>query len=129
MSGGFLEIKDISEMPLVSRDAPSPVDGAPTVALVSLGCAKNTVDSEIMLAALSNAGYRLVADAAEAQVAIVNTCGFIEDAKRESIDAILGLAELKNEGLLESLVVAGCLADSPRNRRVRIPPAKRSPTP
>jgi ribosomal protein S12 methylthiotransferase len=111
MSGGFLEIKDISEMPLVSRDAPSPVDGAPTVALVSLGCAKNTVDSEIMLAALSNAGYRLVADAAEAQVAIVNTCGFIEDAKRESIDAILGLAELKNEGLLESLVVAGCLAE------------------
>lgn len=111
MSGGFLEIKDISEMPLVSRDAPPPADGAPAVALVSLGCAKNTVDSEIMLAALSRAGYRLVADAAEAQVAIVNTCGFIEDAKRESIDVILGLAELKNDGLLESLVVAGCLAE------------------
>ncbi len=111
MSGELIQIVDRSEMPLISRDAPAaPPPGAPAAALVSLGCAKNTVDSEIMLAALAGAGYRLVCDAAEANVAIVNTCGFIEDAKRESIDAILDLAELKKTGL-ESLVVAGCLAE------------------
>ncbi len=112
MSGELLRIMDKSEMPLISRGALSaPTTDAPAVALISLGCAKNTVDSEIMLGALAEAGYRLVGDTAEAQVAIVNTCGFIEDAKRESIDVILGLAELKKEGILESLVVAGCLAE------------------
>ncbi len=111
MSGDLIQIMDRSEMPLIGRGAPAelPPD-APTAALISLGCAKNTVDSEIMLAALAGAGYRLVGDASEAQVAIVNTCGFIEDAKRESIDVILDLAELKKSGL-ESLVVAGCLAE------------------
>ncbi len=119
MSGEMLQIRDISEMPLVSRDAPAPVQGAPAAALVSLGCAKNTVDSEIMLAALVRAGYRLVADAREARVVIVNTCGFIEDAKRESIDAILDLARLKEEGPLESLIVAGCLAERYRGELAR----------
>jgi ribosomal protein S12 methylthiotransferase len=111
MSGEFLRIQDVSQMPVISRDAPPAAEGSPTAALVSLGCAKNTVDSEIMLASLVRAGYRLVADAGEANVAIVNTCGFIEDAKRESIDTILGLAGLKEEGRLETLVVAGCLAE------------------
>ena len=112
MSGSLLRIQPISEMPLARRGAPAPVDpDAPTAALVSLGCAKNTVDSEIMLAALAGAGYRLVSDAAEARVAVVNTCGFIEDAKRESIDAILELGRLKETGGLATLVVAGCLAE------------------
>ncbi len=112
MSGNLLQIKPISEMPLVRRDAPVPMGPeAPRAALISLGCAKNTVDSEIMLAALSGAGYRLVSDAEDAQVAIVNTCGFIEDAKRESIDTILEIAQLKEAGDLETLVVAGCLAE------------------
>ena len=112
MSGSLLRIQPISEMPLARRGAPAPVDpDAPTAALVSLGCAKNTVDSEIMLAALAGAGYRLVSDAAEARVAVVNTCGFIEDAKRESIDAILELGRLKETGGLDTLVVAGCLAE------------------
>ena len=102
MSGEFLQIQDVSQMPVISRDAPPAAEGSPTAALVSLGCAKNAVDSEIMLASLVRAGYRLVADAGEANVAIVNTCGFIEDAKRESIDTILGLAGLKEEGLLET---------------------------
>ena len=112
MSSDLLQIKPISEMPLVRRDAPVPMGPeAPGAALISLGCAKNTVDSEIMLAALSGAGYRLVSDAEDAQVAIVNTCGFIEDAKRESIDTILEIAQLKEAGDLETLVVAGCLAE------------------
>ena len=112
MSGSLLRIRPVSEMPLARRGAPAPVDpDAPTAALVSLGCAKNTVDSEIMLAALAGAGYRLVSDAAEARVAVVNTCGFIEDAKRESIDAILELGRLKETGGLDTLVVAGCLAE------------------
>ncbi|MEE9257477.1 MAG: hypothetical protein V3V56_09970, partial [bacterium] len=111
MSGDLLQIQDIAEAPLVSRAASAPAPGAPSVALISLGCAKNTVDSEIMLGALVRAGYRLVPDAADARVAIVNTCGFIEDAKRESIDASLDLARLTEEGGLESLVVAGCLAE------------------
>ena len=112
MSENLLQIKPISEMPLVRRDAPVPMGPeAPGAALISLGCAKNTVDSEIMLAALAGAGYRLVSDAEDAQVAIVNTCGFIEDAKRESIDTILEVAQLKEAGGLETLVVAGCLAE------------------
>ena len=112
MSESLLHIKPISEMPLVRRDAPVPLGPeAPSAALISLGCAKNTVDSEIMLAALAGAGYRLVSDAEDAQVAIINTCGFIEDAKRESIDTILEVAQLKESGDLETLVVAGCLAE------------------
>ena len=101
----------IGEKPLVRLAAPEVDGNAPRAALVSLGCAKNTVDSEIMLAALAQAGYRLVGDAAEADVAIVNTCGFIEDAKRESIDAILRVAAHKEGGPLKTLVVAGCLAE------------------
>ena len=112
MSESLLQIQPISEMPLVRRDAPVPLGSeAPSAALISLGCAKNTVDSEIMLAALAGAGYRLVSEAEDAQVAIVNTCGFIEDAKRESIDTILEVAQLKEAGGLETLVVAGCLAE------------------
>ena len=113
MSGELVQIgakPRAREDALVRRPAPLPAD-APKAALVSLGCAKNTVDSEIMLAALARAGYALVPDAAEAQVAIVNTCGFIEDAKRESIDAILDVGALKETGGLETLVVAGCLAE------------------
>ena len=113
MSENLLQIQPNSEMPLVRCGAPGPMGPeAPRAALISLGCAKNTVDSEIMLAALAGAGYRLVSDAEDAQVAIVNTCGFIEDAKRESIDTILEVAQLKKEaGGLETLVVAGCLAE------------------
>ena len=103
MSESLLQIQPISEMPLVRRDAPVPLGPeAPRAALISLGCAKNTVDSEIMLAALAGAGYRLVSEAEDAQVAIINTCGFIEDAKRESIDTILEVAQLKEAGGLET---------------------------
>lgn len=80
------------------------------IGMASLGCPKNQVDAEIMLATLENAGYELVADETEAEVIIVNTCGFIESAKQESIDTILDLASLKDEGNLKKIIVTGCLA-------------------
>jgi len=81
------------------------------VGLISLGCPKNLVDSEVMLGLLKREGHTLTADRSEAEVIVVNTCGFIEDAKRESIEAILEAAELKKTGACKRLVVAGCLAE------------------
>lgn len=81
-----------------------------SVGLVTLGCPKNQVDSEIMLGLLDQAQYHIVDDAEEADVLIVNTCGFIESAKRESIDTILELSEYKLSGRLKYLIVTGCLA-------------------
>jgi ribosomal protein S12 methylthiotransferase len=75
----------------------------------TLGCPKNRVDSEIMLGTLAEAGYRLVQEPARADVIVVNTCGFIESAKEESVSAILELAEQKREGRCKKLVVTGCL--------------------
>jgi ribosomal protein S12 methylthiotransferase len=81
-----------------------------TVHLLTLGCPKNLVDSELMLGVLANAGYRITTDPADAQVLIVNTCAFIEAAKKESIAAILEAAELKTNAPGRRLVVAGCMA-------------------
>lgn len=82
-----------------------------TVGMVSLGCPKNQMDAELMLAKLQNAGLRVVPDAALADVAIINTCGFIEDAKQESIEQILEFARLKADGQIQKLVVTGCMAE------------------
>lgn len=81
------------------------------VGMVGLGCPKNQVDAEIMLNSLKQGGYEITADENEAEVIIVNTCGFIEDAKKEAIDNILELAELKKNGKLKAIVVTGCLAE------------------
>ena len=81
------------------------------VGMVSLGCAKNQVDGEVLMASLKNAGYELCDDAALADVAIVNTCGFIESAKAESIEEILELVTLKKEGRIKKIVVTGCLSE------------------
>src|SRR5690348_2787649 len=81
-----------------------------TVHLLTLGCPKNLVDSELMLGALANAGYEITSDPASAQVLIVNTCAFIEAAKKESIAAILEAAELKTNTPGRRLVVGGCMA-------------------
>jgi ribosomal protein S12 methylthiotransferase len=83
---------------------------AKTVAVISLGCPKNTVDSEVMLGKLAQDRYSLVKDPTQAEVVIVNTCGFIEASKKESIDTILEVAKLRRTGHLKSLVVGGCLA-------------------
>ena len=80
------------------------------IALESLGCSKNLVDAEIMMGILNEKGYRLTGDFEEADVIIVNTCGFIESAKQESIDTILDFADLKQTGNLKLLIVTGCLA-------------------
>lgn len=89
------------------------------VAIVSLGCPKNQMDAELMLAKLRDAGFTLTADSGTADVVIVNTCGFIEDAKREAIDNILELAQLKAEGRIRGLVVTGCLAQRYREELAR----------
>jgi len=81
-----------------------------TVCLISLGCPKNKVDAEVMLGDLVDHGYRVVMDPAEADVIIVNTCGFIEDAKVESIDTILEMAEYKETGRCRVLMMSGCLS-------------------
>jgi len=81
------------------------------VGFVSLGCPKNLVDSEVMLGLLSKSGHQITADQNEAEIIIVNTCGFIETAKQESIDTILEMADLKTTGACRRLVVAGCLVE------------------
>ena len=85
------------------------------VAMISLGCPKNQVEAEHMLALLADAGCELVGDASEAQVAVVNTCGFIDSAKQEAIDSILEMAALKQQGLC-GIVVTGCLAERYRQQ-------------
>lgn len=80
------------------------------IGVISLGCAKNLVDTEIVLGFLTEAGHEIVSDPLKAEVIIVNTCGFIEDAKEESINAILEMADMKENGVCEILIVMGCLS-------------------
>jgi ribosomal protein S12 methylthiotransferase len=82
---------------------------ATRVYMHTLGCPKNRVDSEVMLGTLAEAGYRLVQEPEKAEVIVVNTCGFIESAKEESVQAIVELADLKSSGRCKKLVVTGCL--------------------
>ncbi len=98
----------------VSSDAPRTAPGpARSVALVTLGCARNEVDSEELAGRLEAAGWRLVDDAAEADVAVVNTCGFVEQAKKDSIDVLLEAADLRDDGRArtQAVVAVGCLAE------------------
>src|SRR6266853_2952010 len=83
----------------------------PKVGFVSLGCPKNLVDSEVMLGTLARQGYSITAQKEDADVIVVNTCGFIDIAKKESIATILEMAGLKTQGNCKKLVVAGCLAE------------------
>lgn len=85
------------------------------VGFVSLGCPKNLVDSEVMMGTLAEAGYEITNNADEAETVVVNTCGFIESAKQESIDAILEATALKAEGKAKRVVVAGCLVERYRD--------------
>ena len=89
----------------------SPVAGAKTtIGFVNLGCSKNQVDSEVMLGTLVADGFELTADAKKAEVVIINTCGFIEEAKQESINTIIDHSVLKKSGACRVLIAAGCLA-------------------
>ena len=82
-----------------------------SVAVVTLGCARNEVDSEELAGRLSAGGWTLVDDAAQADVAVVNTCGFVEQAKKDSIDALLEANDLKDSGRTQAVVAVGCLAE------------------
>lgn len=85
------------------------------VGMVSLGCPKNQVDAEHMLYNLREEGYEIIADAALADVVVINTCGFIEAAKQEAIETILEFCTLKDEGRLKAVIVTGCLAERYRD--------------
>ncbi|HOL79105.1 MAG TPA: 30S ribosomal protein S12 methylthiotransferase RimO, partial [Clostridiales bacterium] len=81
------------------------------VGFISLGCPKNRVDSEMMLARLNNAGFEIIDEIDYADIIIINTCAFIEDAKKEAIENILEMAQLKESGLVRKIIVTGCLAE------------------
>jgi ribosomal protein S12 methylthiotransferase len=92
------------------------------IGMVSLGCPKNLVDSEVMLGLAQKDGHRLTRDAAEAEVLVVNTCAFIDKAKQESIDTILEMAEHKKTGACQRLIVTGCMAERYRDElKAQIP--------
>jgi ribosomal protein S12 methylthiotransferase len=100
------------------------VSESPTtkIGFVSLGCPKNLVDSEVMMGLLQSAGATMTADAASADVLVVNTCSFIDKAKQESVDTILEMARLKTDGRAQRLVVAGCMVERYRDEiRKNIP--------
>lgn len=86
------------------------------VGFISLGCSKNLADTEVMLARLAKAGYEITPEDIEADVIVVNTCGFIESAKKESIDSILDVAWLKKHKNLKAIIVTGCLAERYREQ-------------
>ena len=97
---------------LPSPPAPAPeADELLAVHLVTLGCARNDVDSEELAARLEDGGFRLVADPAAADAVMVNTCGFVEAAKKDSVDTLLAAAELKDHGRPQAVVAVGCLAE------------------
>src|SRR5712692_1822595 len=85
------------------------------IGLISLGCPKNLVDSEVMLGLARDAGHELTQDAAAAEVLVVNTCAFIDSAKQESVDAILEMAQHKKDGACRRLIVTGCLGERYRD--------------
>jgi ribosomal protein S12 methylthiotransferase len=81
------------------------------IGFVSLGCPKNQIDTEVMLREVAAAGYEITPEETEADIVIINTCGFIESAKKEAIDNILDIAWLKKNHKLKSIIVTGCLAE------------------
>jgi ribosomal protein S12 methylthiotransferase len=102
-------------MPVVGADpasrvaVPVPAADAPRVGVITLGCDKNTVDTERLLARLAHAGARLVDGAEDADIVVINTCGFIDVAKEESVDAIVDAVRLKHDGSVRAVVAMGCL--------------------
>ncbi len=89
------------------------------IGMISLGCPKNQVDGEMLLAKLADAGFKIVTNIEDSDVIIINTCGFIEDAKKEAIEAILETAEYKKAGLISAIVVTGCLAERYQDEIIR----------
>ncbi|MEX0429783.1 radical SAM protein, partial [Nocardioides sp. DS6] len=94
----------------MTTDTPAPQQLL-SVAMVTLGCARNEVDSEELAGRLSAGGFRLVADPADADTVVVNTCGFVEQAKKDSVDTLLEAADLKSSGKAQAVVAVGCMAE------------------
>jgi ribosomal protein S12 methylthiotransferase len=94
-----------------THSAPAPTSAPTTVAMVTLGCARNEVDSEELAGRLEADGFLLVDDPADADTVVVNTCGFVEAAKKDSVDTLLSAADLKTTGRTRSVVAVGCLAE------------------
>ena len=80
------------------------------VGFISLGCSKNLIDTEVMLYNLHSAGFEITPNEEEAEIIIINTCGFIDSAKSEAIDHILQMGQLKQQGLIGKILVTGCLS-------------------
>src|SRR3954469_1572244 len=95
----------------MTATTPSSPQPSHTVAMVTLGCARNEVDSEELAGRLEAGGFRLVDDPSDAETVVVNTCGFVEAAKKDSVDMLLAAADLKGEGPTTSVVAVGCLAE------------------
>lgn len=89
------------------------------VALISLGCSKNLVDSEVMVDLMSDNGFDITGDARQADVIIVNTCGFIESAKQESVDSIIEMGQYKEQGRCKVLIASGCLAERYKDELIK----------
>src|SRR5436309_1026810 len=97
-------------MPSRTLSTPRTRTRTATIGFVNLGCSKNQVDSEVMLGALARDGFTMTDNPARAEVVIINTCGFIEEAKQESVNAIIEHGALKKTGSCRVLIAAGCLA-------------------
>lgn len=112
-----LEIKTTS-ISVLKKKVPKRASNTMLVGLISLGCDKNRVDSEVMLTYLKNAGYKFTSDASNADILIVNTCGFIEKARQESMDAIAELSEYRKDpkARCQRLIVTGCMAQKWSNQ-------------
>src|SRR3954463_9434362 len=95
----------------MTATTPSSPQPSHTVAMVTLGCARNEVDSEELAGQLEAGGFLLVDDPADAETVVVNTCGFVEAAKKDSVDTLLAAADLKDDGTTRSVVAVGCLAE------------------
>ena len=81
------------------------------ISLISLGCSKNLVDSEFLIGGLKNEKFSIIDSPEESDIVIVNTCGFLDKSREESVDTILEIGELKNRNIIEKLVVMGCFAE------------------
>lgn len=92
------------------------------IGLVSLGCSKNLVDSERMLYKIRERGYELVTEPGLSDIAVVNTCGFIQSAKEEAIETILELGKLKEEGTIKKIIITGCLSERYRQEAAELFP-------
>src|SRR3954451_10715760 len=95
----------------MTATTPSSPQPSHTVAMVTLGCARNEVDSEELAGQLEAGGFLLVDDPADAETVVVNTCGFVEAAKKDSVDTLLAAADLKDDGTTRAVVAVGCLAE------------------